>query len=131
MNKSKFLIEDEVHAALKQVLNSDFGIKFVSLATVDGFHLSSFMADESSLATDSLAAISSTICAMSTSCSEQILFGEFELTTIETSTAHVLFLGVRCSGYDCVLCMAADKSITLGKLRFIANRLRQEVAKFR
>ena len=108
------------------IKNND-GVNVVSLNTTDGFHLLTVKRQRVELENDKLAAMASTMCAMSLSLSQQLLDGELSLAIVESNTGNALFASTHYEKLNCVLCIATDLSVPLGHSRFLTQRLVEQI----
>ena len=104
-------------------------IILVSLCTTDGFNIRSFSNSELAIEADKIAAISSTICALSGSVAKQLSQEKFNTTIIETHSDNILFVGTEYLGAKCVLTVAAKPKMSLATARFCTRRLADAIKK--
>lgn len=106
-------------------------ILLISLCTTDGFAIKSFSGPELNIETDKIAAISSTICALSGSAAKQLTQEKFKTTIIETHAENILFVSTEYLGTQCVLTVVAQPKMSQATVRFCTRRLAKEITKMR
>ena len=116
------LLED-----IKKLCKDNSDIVLVSLCTTDGFSIMSYAAKSLSAEADKLAAMSSTISALSDSAAAQILDDDFDITIIETNNGNMLFVSTRYLGSPCVLTLAAKSSTALATARYKTKGLAKAI----
>lgn len=127
MEKSELKIDASIKTTIADTIKNNDGVNLVSLNTQDGFHLVTVKRQRVDLENDKLAAIASTMCAMSHSLSQQLLQGELDLAIVESNTGNALFASTHYNELNCVLCIAADLSLPLGRARFLTQRLAEQI----
>ena len=100
----------------------------MSLCTTDGFAIKTFASKELNGESDKLAAMSSTIAALSDSSTKQILKNQFDVTIIESSTGNMLFVRSNYLNLPCVLTVAAGNKMALAMARYKTKALAEKVA---
>lgn len=117
----------DLEQLMETFLNDDSDIKQVSLCTADGFDIAHKGNGEIVVESDKLSAMSSTFCSMSQSVSELLLGKESEISSIETTDGHILFISTNYRASSCVLTVAAKGNISLGEARYKTKRLSNRI----
>ncbi len=103
-------------------------ITLISLCTLDGFSIKSFATKEMGMEADKVAAIASSLCAISNSSSIQFTEEEFDITIIESKGGNTLFCRTNYRGTDCVVTISARTKLSLAQARFVLRRFSDVVA---
>lgn len=104
-------------------------LDLINLATSDGFSIHSYASEFSHFDSGKMAAAASTLYSVGDAVAHQILSKEFKMTFIETEGGNVAFIALRLQGKDFVLTMSGNKTINMGTLRLLINRLAGEIRK--
>jgi len=128
MPDSKTIIKPELLEGIKELCDDNREVFLVNLCTSDGFSIKSFASKALSGESDKIAAMSSTISALSDSSAKQVLQDQFETTIVETKSGNILFVRTSYLDLPCVLTVAARTKMTLATARYKTNRLAQLVA---
>lgn len=116
-------------ARMTQLFNQWLDVQFIHLCTADGFHLFEVSGDADHLEPDKVAAIASSIFALSNTAARQFLDDELQVSIVETDAGNILFLRTRMNGADRVLTIAARKSMSLATVRYHALTLSELIEK--
>jgi len=116
---------------LKEFCADNKEIVILSLATTDGFNIKSLAAKSLSVEPDKLAAMSSSLFALSTSSSMQLMKSESNVTTIESETGNVLLISASYLTKPCVLTMVVKAEMSLAQARFSVKRLSEKIGEMR
>lgn len=127
MPNKKIIVKSELLEGIKALCDNNKEMLVVSLCTTDGFSIKSFASKGLNAEADKLAAMSSTISALSNSTAKQVLQEQFDLTTIETSLGNILFVKTSYLGLPCVLTVAARASMALATVRYKTKNLAQDI----
>ncbi len=128
MTNQKIAIRPKLLESIKELCENDRDFLVVSLCTTDGFSIKSFASKELNAEADKLAAMSSTIAALSDSSAKQVLKDNFDTTIVETSSGNILFVKTHYLGLPCVLTVAARARMTLATTRYKTRKLAQEIS---
>jgi len=127
MLKKKTPVKTELLEGIKELCENNKEILLVSLCTTDGFSIKSFASKELNAEADKLAAMSSTISALSDSSAKQIFQNQFEITIIETNSGSMLFVRTSYLGLACVLTVAARSKMALATARYKTKKLASDI----
>lgn len=105
-------------------------VTLVSLCTTDGFPISYFSKSDLTNLADKLAAMSSTLSALSDSSATQMNQGQCDITIIETTSGSILFVRASYLGKPCVLTVVAKEKMLLAAARYKTKKLAQTIATF-
>ena len=128
MATKKIPIRPELLDGIKELCENNTEILLVSLATIDGFSIKSFASRELNAEADKLAAMSSTISALSDSSAQQLLQGQFDTTIVEAAAGNILFIRTTYLGLPSVLMLAARTKMTLATARYKTKGLAQAIS---
>lgn len=129
MPSKKTEVKPELLEGIKQLCDGDIDVILVSLCTTDGFAIKSFASKDLSKEADKLAAMSSTISALSDSTAKQILHNQFDVTIIESSSGNMLFVRTTYLDIPCVLTLAVGSRMTLAMARYKTKMLAENISK--
>ena len=129
MSDKTIPVKPELLDEIKKLCEENREISLISLCTTDGFSIKSFATRELSAEADKLAAMSSTISALSESAAQQVLKGEFNVTIVESGEGNMLFVRTTYLGLPCVVTVAARVSLSLAKARFATKRMAEVIQK--
>ncbi|WP_145952531.1 roadblock/LC7 domain-containing protein [Psychrobacter sp. DAB_AL43B] len=121
-------MKTELLKSIKELCESNKEIVLVSLCTTDGFPITYLSIDELSAEADKMAAISSTLAALSNSSARQMNQGECDITIIEASSGNMLFVTANYLGTPCVLTVVANTKMTLAEARYKTKKLTVSIA---
>lgn len=127
MLNKKITVKPELLEGIKELCDNNREIFLISLCTADGFSIKSFASKDLSSEADKLAAMSSTISALSDSSAKQVLQDQFEITIVETSSGNMLFVRTSYLDLPCVLTIAARTKMALATARYKTKRLAQMI----
>lgn len=108
---------------MKALCDANREISLVSLCTTDGFPISCIANSELSNQSDKLAAMSSTITALSDSSTSQMKQGKCEITIVEATAGNILLVKTDYIGKPCVLTLVAQNKMTLAEARYKTKKL--------
>lgn len=128
MPNKKIEVKPELLEGIREICDNNREIFLVSLCTTDGFSVKSFASKDLSGEVDKLAAMSSTIAALSDSSAKQVLKDKFEITIVETSSGNLLFVKTDYLGMPCVLTIAARTKLALATARYKTKNLAQLIS---
>ena len=127
MSEQTIKIKPQLLEDIKSLCKGNSDIVLVSLCTTDGFSIMSYAAKSLSAEADKLAAMSSTISALSDSVATQILDDDFDITIIETNNGNMLFVSTRYLNTPCVLTLAAKSSTAWATARYKTKGLSKAI----
>ncbi len=130
MPKSKIAIKPELLSEIKTLCENNREISVVSLCTTDGFTIKSFVAQDLNMEADKLAAMSSTLSALSDSCANMLMLDEFNVTIVESNAGNTLFVRTRYLELECVLTVTARIKMSLATARYHTKKLAQTISLF-
>lgn len=102
------------------------GVVLLGLSTVDGFDVYT-QTHLKECPSDKIAALTSTMCAMGSAISEQILSEELNSIIVESSGTNVIYTKNKYRGSDTILAIAYSEKIALGEARFLTKRLASSI----
>jgi predicted regulator of Ras-like GTPase activity (Roadblock/LC7/MglB family) len=123
MSNNRIEVKAELLEGIKDLCENNRDVFLVSLCTTDGFSIKSFASKALSAESDKLAAMSSTIAALSDSSAKQVLKDQFNITIVETNSGNMLLVRSEYLGLPCVLTVAARTSMTLATARYKTKKL--------
>jgi len=123
MPNNKIEVKAELLEGIKDLCENNKEVFLVSLCTTDGFSIKSFASKDLSAEPDKLAAMSSTIAALSDSSAKQILKDQFNITIVESNSGNMLLVSNDYLGLPCVLTVAAKTSMSLATARYKTRKL--------
>jgi len=127
MSDQTIKIKPQLLEQIKTLCKDNSDIILVSLCTTDGFSIMSYAAKSLSTEADKLAAMSSTISALSDSVATQILDDDFDITIIEADHGNMLFVSTRYLDNPCVLTLAAKSNTALATARYKTKGLAKSI----
>ena len=116
---------------MKELASSSRDVTLLSIVTSDGFNLKTFSAKSLSIEFEKLAAMASSICALSDSSAKQLTGQGLKTTTIETSAGNILFMKTNYLTHQCVVTLVAKEGLSLAQARFIIQRFAEKVGSIR
>ena len=128
MSNTKINVKAELLEEIKKLCDENREILLVSLATMDGFSIKSFASRGLNAEADKLAAMSSTISALSKSCAKQLQLDQFNTTIVEAESGNVLFIKTEYLNLQCVLTVAARTKMALATVRFKTKGLAEAIS---
>ena len=129
MSDEKIVVKPELSEAITDLCQSNSDITLISLCTSDGFSIKSVTAGGIDTEADKLAAMSSTIGALSGSSAKQILNDEFSIAIVEAASGNMLFVSTSYLGAACVLTLAAKSKMALATARYKTRELAALISK--
>lgn len=117
----------ELYELFDEKITVNDGISLIDLSTVDGFNIYSVQAQEKRIELDKLAAVSSSIYALSNASAQQLTGEDLEITTVESKGHSMLFLKTYYQAKPCVLSLLVQKKMPLGEARYIARMLDKSI----
>lgn len=128
MPSKKNTIKQELLDGIKGLCEENKEVTLVSLCTVDGFSIKSFASKRLSAEVDKLAALSSTVSALSGSAANMVLNDAFNVTIIETDSGSILFVSASYLNQPCVLIVAANHKMALATARYKTKKLAETIS---
>lgn len=113
---------------MKKLFEDNSEITLVSLCTTDGFPINHVSTNELSEQADKLAAISSTLSALSGSSAIQMQQGQCDITIIEATFGNILCVKTSYLETQCVLTVVANIKMSLAEARYKTKKMSQEIA---
>lgn len=129
MPNGKISVKLKLLQQMRKLCEDNSDITLVSLCTTDGFPIKHIATNELGEQADKLAAISSTLSALSCSSAIQMQKGQCEITIIEATSGNMLFVKTDYLETQCVLTVIADIKMSLAEARYKTKKLSQEIAK--
>jgi len=126
MSNGKVTVKPKLLQLIESFCENNKEVVLVSLCTTDGFPIEYFSTDELNAEADKLAAISSTISALSDSSSRQMNQGQCGITIIEAAFGNILFVKATYLGTQCVLTVVANIKMNLAAARYKTKNLSQD-----
>ena len=126
-SRPKIEITADLLEFMKELAGSSREIILMSLATADGFNLKTFAAKSLNIEVEKLAAMASSICALSDSSALQLTNSNLKTTTIETKEGNVLFMKTTYLDNPCVITVVAKADLSLAQARFVLKRFADKV----
>lgn len=120
-------IKPELVNLIKELCSENREITLLSLSTTDGFNIKSFAAKSLDVEADKLAAMSSSLFALSSSSSLQLMKEESTIATIESKGGNMLFKKAQYLNTPCVVTMVARPDMSLAQARFALKRFADTV----
>jgi len=128
MQNEKIPVSQKLLVGIKKLCEENKAIFLVSLCTTDGFSIQSVMSKDLSSEADKLAAMSSTISALSDSSAKQVFQNECNITIVETTSGNMLFVKTTYLGLPCVLTIAARAKLALATARHKTTVFAKEIS---
>ena len=123
MSNGTMNVKPELSQSIQNLCDSNKEVVLVSLCTTDGFPITYTSIDELSTEADKLAAISSTLSALSNSSARQMNQGQCDITIIEADAGNMLFLTANYLETPCVLTVVANTKMALATARYKTKNL--------
>ena len=118
----------KLSAALKEVFSENPEVSLLSVATTDGFSIKAFAKKSLGVELDKMAAMSSSLYALSNSSALQLTDGEATITTIESEMGNILLMSSEFFEKQCVITMVATTDMSLAQARFYLTRLSKTIS---
>jgi predicted regulator of Ras-like GTPase activity (Roadblock/LC7/MglB family) len=116
-------VKPDLIELVKNLYKNNREITLISLCTKDGFNIKSFASKSlPNSEPDKIAAMASSLCALSDSSALNLTNENFNITTIESEGGNILFMSSRYLDKPCVVTIAGKTSISLAQLRFYLKR---------
>lgn len=128
MPSKKAEVKPELLKFIRELCENNSEIILVSLCTTDGFSIKSIAAKGLKAEADKLAAMSSTISALSDSSAKQVMQTQFSVTIVETNSGNILFVRTQYLGMPCVLTLAARDKMALATARYKTILLAENIS---
>lgn len=112
---------------IKEFCAANGEVTLVSLCTTDGFPISYFSIKDLTDLADKIAAMSSTLSALSDSSASQMNQGQCDITIIETTSGNILFIKTSYLDKPCVLTVVAKEKMILAAARYKTMKLSQTI----
>ena len=126
MSNGNIIVKPKLVQLIESFCENNKEVVLVSLCTTDGFPIKYLSTDELNAEADKLAAISSTISALSDSSSRQMNQGQCDITIIESTSGNMLFVKAIYLGTPCVLTVVANMKMNLAATRYKTKKLSQD-----
>ncbi len=122
-NPSSLRLSQVIQHRIESMFSQWTDMQFVYLSTTDGFHIFGLHQGAENAEPDKVAAIASSLFALSNTASKNILNDELQVSIVETMSGNIIFLRTHLNRADTVLTVAANKDMSLAKVRYHALRL--------
>lgn len=99
----------------------------INLSTLDGFLLHQVNRTGQGVEGDKVAAISSSLCSMSTSAAREFFSDSSGIVNIETETGKIVFQHVDLKDKAAVITLCCKSKLSLAEARFVAKRLKDGI----
>lgn len=107
--------------------HENYEIDLISLSSTDGFDIHCIKSPDSTIEIDKLAAIASSVYALSNASVKQISDSDLNVITVETKNGNLLFLKSTFNQKATVLSVSSKSDMPLGETRYIATRLASDI----
>lgn len=128
MSNGKTIVKPQLLQLIEEFCENNREVVLVSLCTTDGFPIKYLSVDKLSAEADKLAAISSTISALSDSSAQQMQQGKCDIIIIEAGQGNILLVKTSYLGKPCVLTVVANIKMNLAAARYKTKHLAQDFA---
>lgn len=118
-----------IEPLISDFVGNQFEVMVASACTEDGFVIAHLNGKSLSLEEDTIAALSSTLLSLSEAAANTINSGRLRVTLMEAQKANIVVVKTQCRDMNVVLTVAADASLSIGQLLFLANRLAGKIVK--
>lgn len=118
-----------IEPLISDFVDSQFEVMVASACTEDGFVIAHRNGKALQLEEDKVAALSSTLLSLSEAAANTINSGRLRVTLMEAQKANLVVVKTQCRDLIVVLTVAADASLAIGQLLFIANRLADRIVR--
>lgn len=118
-----------IEPLISDFVADQFEVMMASACTEDGFMIAHRNGKALELEEDKVAALSSTLLSLSEAAANTINSGRLRVTLMEAQKANLVVVKTQCRDLTVVLTVAADASLAIGQLLFIANRLAGRISK--
>lgn len=118
-----------IEPLIGQFADEHFEIMMASACTEDGFVIAHHNGRALELEDDKVAALSSTLLSLSEAAAYTIDSGRLRVTLMEAQKANLVVVKAQCRDLTVVLTVAAEASLAIGQLLFLANRLADRIGK--
>lgn len=122
-------VKPELVELQQELCSKNQEISLLSLATTDGFNIKSISANALSVETDKLAAMSSSLFALSNSSSMQLMQSPSLISTIESDQGNILLMSAQYLGRESVVIMVVRSDMSLAQARFAIKRFVEAIRK--
>jgi|GEM_PF-2355490 len=127
-HKSPVSVKDELVKLIDNVFVKKSDLKNINLSTSDGFCIYSLSRNTIEIEDDKLAAIASTLCALSEATSDQLIGSSLATIIIETEAGHALFMSTQYLSHPAILSICVSTKTMLAEARFLTKRLSEQIA---
>ena len=117
-----------LEACFNDLVKGNKNIRLIGLCTEDGFDIKSLADKSFELDADKLAAMASSISALSNSSAQQLKREGFTITIIESEGGNILLMKTLYLDQPCVISMATSPTSSLAQDRFELKRFAAKVA---
>lgn len=128
MSNPKLSATNELIRLIDDFCADDSSVSLVNLCTTDGFPVHFISKDSVVSEPDKLAAVSSTLAALSGSSAVQMNQGSYEFSIIEAEHGNILFIQTQYLGAACVLTVSAKSKMILATARYKTKKLAGAIA---
>ena len=118
----------KLEKALKEIFSDYSEVSLISVATTDGFSIKALAKMSLGVELDKIAAMASSLNAISNSSSLQLMESDAIVTTIESDAGNILLMSSEYFGKSTVLTMVADNKLSLAQGRFLLARLAETIS---
>ncbi len=127
LNAPSILIVDDLKELFSSYLKESSDIDIVSLNSSDGFVIHTLQRAKEHIDEGKIAALSSTISALSNSLAKEVLGQDFKVSIVETDESHILYIRTNYRDIDCVLTVVGSRSSVLGEARHSSLKVAEKV----
>lgn len=127
-NYPKIEVKPELTELIKNLCVKNPEIKLLSLSTIDGFNIKAFAMKSLNVESDKLAAMASSLFALSNSSSEQLMQDKSTISTIESDKGNFLLMKSQYLDNACVIAMVAKSEMSLAEARFHLRKVSEVVS---
>lgn len=99
----------------------------VGLATADGFNIHTHFCSNKVFEDNKLAAVTSSLLALSNAASKQLIGSSLISSTVETKAGDMLLVNTKYENNDCVMCFITGPQQNKGHTRYFGLKLAQLV----
>lgn len=114
---------------ISDFVGKQFEVLVASACSEDGFVIAHRNGKALKLEEDTIAALSSTLLSLSEAAANTINSGRLRVTLMEAQKANIVVIKTQCRDLTVVLTVAAEGSLSIGQLLFLANRLAGEIVR--
>ena len=120
-------LTNQTQPILNEIAESQLALLYANISTEDGFVLSHAVGQKSTVESDKVSALASTLFSLAESSAKDISSDRLKVLIMESERSNSVVVRSSIRSYPVVLSVSMDNSVSLGHILYQANRIAEQL----